>query len=88
MISYLLLITELKIKTVAYIYIYIYISIIYIYIYMYVYVYIYSKKEKIKILKWKYFGHCLYQFTIFLCTNFALKVMQDSIPIEQGSRSF
>ena len=84
MISYLLLITELKIKTVAYIYIYIH----NIYIYMYVYVYIYSKKEKIKILKWKYFGHCLYQFTIFLCTNFALKVMQDSIPIEQGSRSF
>ena len=55
---------------------------------MYVYVYIYSKKEKIKILKLKYFGYCLYQFTILLCTNFALKVMQDSIPIEQGSRSF
>ena len=72
---------------ITYIYIYIYIYYIYIYIilyilytlyilhtYIYIYIYI-SEKRKILItfLKWKYFGSCHYQFSIFLCTNFAFK---------------
>ena len=38
---------------------------------MYVCIVVKEKTNKIliKFLKRKYFGYCLYQFTIFLCTN-------------------
>ena len=55
----------------------------------YVYLYMEKTNQLIKFLVFrKYFGYCLYQFTIFLCTNFVLKVVDSLIPIEPGTRLF